>query len=70
MEGRKWAPATLIKQQKKKGGTGEMKTPLSRVPVLETQMLEKSADDVKLLIKHLVAQEHLESWCTQRSKRR
>jgi len=47
VEGRKQAPVTLMKQRKEKGGTGEGKQPLSRVPVLETQMLEESADNCK-----------------------
>jgi len=59
-EGRKQAPATLIKEWKEKGGTGEGEQPLSRVPVLDTQMLKENADGVKLL-KCLVAQEHVES---------
>ena len=50
VEGRKQAPVTLIiKQRKEKGGTGKGKQPLSRVPRLETRMLEESADNVILL---------------------
>jgi len=48
-EGRKRAPVTLIKQWKEKGETGDGKQPMSRVPALETRMLEESAANVKLL---------------------
>jgi len=68
-EGRKRAPITLTKQWKEKGGTGEGKQPLSRVPTLETRMLEERADYVKLL-ECLAAQEHVESWRMRTSKRR
>jgi len=48
-EGRKQAPVTLIKQWKEKGGREEGKQTQSRVAALETQMLEESTDNVKLL---------------------
>ena len=67
-ERRKWAPITLIKQWKEKGGTGEGDN-LSGVPMLETCMFEvENADHVKLY-EHLVAQEHVESCHVCRSKR-
>ena len=65
LEGRKRAPSTLIKQQKEKGGTGEEKAPLSP-RAGDSDAVENSAANVKLL-EHLVAQEHLESWCMHRS---
>ena len=48
-EGRKQAPATLIKLWKEKEGTGKGKQTLCRVPTVETQVLEESAANVKLL---------------------
>ena len=66
-EGRKWAPATLMKHWKEKEGSGEGKALLSRVPALETHMLEENADSIKLL-GCLEAQEHEESRYIRRSK--
>ena len=50
----KQAPVTLTKQWgKKRGGTGEEKQPLGRICVLETQVLEVSADNAKLPVNAL-----------------
>lgn len=67
-EGKKQAPVTTDKTVERKGKErGRGKNPLSKVPALETRMLQESADMVKLL-ECLVAQEHVESWHMHRSK--
>ena len=54
-------------ERKGKDRRGEGKQPLSRLPILETWILEESVDNVKLL-ERLLTQEHMESWRTRRSK--
>lgn len=80
MNGKSWQPNHEPPHRKEKagtchidktvergGGAGEGKQPLSRVPLLETWMLEESSDSVKLH-ETLVVQEHMESWHMHRSE--